>query len=97
ESKKTQEEIASQIETTQANYGKIENGNIEPGIEKLIKLANLYNVSIDYLVGRQFENDLGYLTKEEREFIKIYLKLNQQNKINIAGYALGLYSQQEED
>lgn len=97
ENKKSQEEIAKKIDTSQANYGKIENGNIEPGIDKLIKLADYYNVSMDYLIGRPFGNEIGYLSKEELEFVKMYLKLNQQNKYKIAGYALGLYSQQEEN
>ena len=94
---KTQEEMAKFLNTNQRTYGRYELDQSEPNLETLIKLADYYQVSLDYLVGRQFRNEIGYLSKEELEFIKIYLKLDQQNKYKIAGYALGLYSQQKED
>ncbi len=49
----TQCQIAKQLNITQPSYIRYENGSSEPSIDTLIKLANLFDVSIDYLVGRE--------------------------------------------
>lgn len=94
--KVNQTEIAKYLNTTQVTYGRYELETCEPTIETLTKLADYYNVSLDYLVGRDFSNDIGYLTQQEKEFLKAYLQLNTQNRIKIAGYALGLLAGQDE-
>lgn len=94
--KVNQTEIAKYLNTTQVTYGRYELETCEPTIETLTKLADYYNVSLDYLVGRDFSNDIGYLTQQEKEFLKTYLQLNAQNRIKIAGYALGLLAGQDE-
>ena len=48
----TQREVAEKINTTQRAYAFYEKGDREPSIDTLIKLADLYNVPIDILVGR---------------------------------------------
>ena len=49
---KTQAEIADYLNIKQTTYSKYELGKINIPIEVFIKLADYYNVSIDYLVGR---------------------------------------------
>ncbi|MBE6741255.1 MAG: helix-turn-helix transcriptional regulator [Ruminococcaceae bacterium] len=44
-------DIAKVINTTQQQYSKIENGKSEPTAEKLVKLAQFYKVSVDYILG----------------------------------------------
>lgn len=46
--------VAEHLKITKAVYGKFELGTTEPSLKLLVKLADLYNVSIDELVGRQF-------------------------------------------
>ena len=48
----TQTEISDIINVSQTNYSKYELGKIEPSLDVLVKLANLYDVSIDKLIGR---------------------------------------------
>lgn len=43
--------VAKVIQTTQQQYSKIENGKSDISGEKLILLAELYNVSVDYILG----------------------------------------------
>lgn len=50
---KTQEELAAYLNMTQTNYSKYELGKINIPIEIFIKLADYYDVTIDYLVGRK--------------------------------------------
>jgi len=47
----TQEDIAQLLETTRQQVGKWENGTQMMGVDKYIKLAQYYNVSVDYLLG----------------------------------------------
>ena len=47
----TQTEIAELLGTTRQQIGKWENGVQKMGIDKYIKLAKYYNVTLDYLVG----------------------------------------------
>lgn len=48
----TQREIATYLNCSQRAYSNYELGNREFPIDILIKLANFYDVSIDYLLGQ---------------------------------------------
>ena len=48
----TQAQVAIYCDITEKAYQNYELMTREPKIENLIKIANLFNVSIDYLVGR---------------------------------------------
>ena len=47
-----QSDIASLLRTTQPQYSRYENGDREIPIRHLITLADFYQVSIDYILGR---------------------------------------------
>ena len=47
-----QSDIATLLKCTQSCYSLYENGQRDIPTDVLIKLANYYNVSIDYLLGR---------------------------------------------
>lgn len=49
---KIQTELAEYLNVKQTTYSKYELGKINIPVEVLIKLADYYDVSIDYLVGR---------------------------------------------
>ena len=90
ENKKTQKEISDFLKMNQSNYGKYELGTIEPSIETLKLLADYYNVSLDYLVGRKYGNELGFLTEFQYNTIKCFLLLNEQNQAIINGRIMSL-------
>lgn len=52
DSDKKQQEIADYLHIKQTTYSKYELGKINIPIEIFIKLADYYNVSVDYLLGR---------------------------------------------
>lgn len=54
-----QKEIADLLGTTQQQYSRYEVGERLIPIDKLIKLADYYNVSIDYICGRTKEKRLN--------------------------------------
>ena len=47
----TQSEVAQILGIRQSDYGKYERGINMMGVDKYIKLAEYYNVSVDYLLG----------------------------------------------
>ena len=47
-----QKDIAKFLDITVRQYQRYESGQQEPNIDSLIKLADYFNVSLDYLVGR---------------------------------------------
>jgi len=49
---RTQEDIANLIGVSRSRYSHYENGRSEPDLAMLEKLADSYQVSIDYLLGR---------------------------------------------
>ena len=49
---KTQKELADYLNIMQTTYSKYELGKINIPVEVFIKLADFYNDSVDYLLGR---------------------------------------------
>lgn len=84
EKRLSQKFLAEKIGTSQRNIGRWENGENEPTYTQLIKLADFFNCSIDYLVER--EDDFGNvissadngaeLSSEEKELLRLFDKLN---------------------
>lgn len=49
---KKQQEVADYLHIKQTTYSKYELGKINIPIDTLMKLADYYNVTVDYLLGR---------------------------------------------
>lgn len=88
--KLTQIELAQIMNIPRMTYNNYEKGRCEPNIQTLIKLADYYHVTLDYLVGRQFANDAGYLTDEEKEILKMFRKLDTLRKAKAIAYTAGM-------
>lgn len=48
----SQQEVADHLGSTAVSYSRYESGNRSPSLEMLIKLADYFDVTIDYLLGR---------------------------------------------
>lgn len=90
----TQSEIANKLFITQNGYSSYENERTEPSVETLCKLADFYNVSLDYLVGREYSNDIGYLTNDQKNVVYVIKQLNEKNLAYILGQSLRLLNEQ---
>ncbi|MDE7167893.1 MAG: helix-turn-helix domain-containing protein [Clostridia bacterium] len=53
----SQRELAKIMNVSQGTYNNWENENTQPSIEQLIALADFFEVSVDYLIGRT--DDMG--------------------------------------
>ena len=66
----TQRELAEKVGLKQNSYSDWENGKLEPNIEMLVKLADYFGVSIDYLMSRKAKDT----TEEFEELFKTIYK-----------------------
>lgn len=82
----SQQQLADIIGVSQQSINKYENHNVEPDIETLIKIADYFNTSVDYLIGHTdiehiIENVNHYdLNEEETTVIDQYRLLDQKKK-----------------
>ncbi len=54
----TQLKMAMDLHMSQNTISRYENGEREPGITELIRIADYFRVSIDYLVGRTDKREI---------------------------------------
>lgn len=55
----TQEAVALKVNISTSHYGKIELGRTTPSIDVMIELAELYHISLDFMIlGKVPENDI---------------------------------------
>lgn len=69
----TQKFVAEKIGVKNNTLHGYESGKYEPSFETLVNLANLYDVTTDYLLGRSSHSKMT--EKEDREFDKKTLEL----------------------
>ena len=74
--KLTQQVVSDHLKITKAVYSKFETGGAEPTLKLLVKIADLYNVSIDELVGRQF-------TPNSKVIDQLLMKKEMTKEINM--------------
>ncbi len=84
----TQKEMADFLLTSQQTYSRYEKGTREPDIETLIKLADYFGVTVDYLLGKpqwtEEDKALGVgnhkttLSPEEWEILETIEQLRQK-------------------
>lgn len=55
----TQVQLAQKLGVTKQTVSNWENDNIQPSIDMLVKLSNIFNVSTDYLLGLTPTNSLN--------------------------------------
>jgi len=73
----TQQQIADRMGMHYSTYGKMESGEIKVDIEKGLKLAKIYGVSLDTLFGEQEENAHNVVRPvEKKKPFKLMLEIN---------------------
>ena len=78
-------DLSKAVGVSTGNLSDWANGRSSPSMDKLIKVADYFDVSLDYLTGRddRFPNP----TPETFELIRIYEKLDREGKAVVLGTA----------
>ena len=89
QNKLSQIDVSKKTGIEYQNYNKYELNKNEPNIDTLKKLADFYNVSLDYLCGRQFNNKIGYIPSERVELLNTIVALSDTDFFQINNYIKG--------
>ena len=81
EKEMTQEELGKLLNVSRQTISGYEAGAIEPSIANLVKLANIFNVSLDYILGRTKErHNLNLENKKNKELLLDLIKVIEKHK-----------------
>lgn len=87
----SQYEAAKALGVTQQSYSRYERGGSELGYSALIKFANYFDVSIDYLLGNsKYFYPSALATEEERELLDMFSKMTNAQKARFLGIGEGM-------
>ncbi len=77
----TQEELGKFLNVSRQTISGYESGAIEPSIANLVKIANIFNVSLDYLLCRTRERyNLNLENKKNKELLLDVIKVIEKYK-----------------
>ena len=93
----TQDELSQRVGITRFTYSNYENGKTQPDFDILIKIADLYNVSLDYLLGRQFGNyvDKATLTENQKKLLEFSMAYDDEMNEDFLNVLYGYVSRIE--
>lgn len=79
-------------QTTMSNWL---NRGSKPNIEDLIKICDYFNVSLDYIMGRESEDGVIIISNSPKSKIEeMYEQLTRQNQLMALGYITALLQKQ---
>lgn len=81
----SQKEVAISLGVAPPQISKWEAEATEPSLENLIKLSELYDVTLDEIVGHS--QPAWALTPEERDLLRIFRQLNPRGRSLVLGNA----------
>lgn len=86
-----QQQMAEFLNVSRATIYKYQQGKAEPNIKTLIALADYFDVSLDFLCGRQNKNLIfaDSLTETQKKLVTIIRRLTPEQ----ANFALGYFSE----
>ena len=81
----TQATFADKMDFTQQSYSRWEANLSEPKLDTLIKFADYYKVTLDYLCGRNFST-FGEMSEHEMEILEKIKKLTPQSTKEVLSF-----------
>jgi transcriptional regulator with XRE-family HTH domain len=92
----SQEEVARQVGITRSAYSHYEINNRQPVYETLKKLAVLFNVSLDYIIGGEPTRQEAAFTPETIEIIRRLNNMDQDKRKQSIDKMLAVIKQAEQ-
>lgn len=98
ENKISQQKLANELKVSQSTVGMWENGKNKPEFDTLIKIADYFNVSVDYLLGKSENKNKPAdenISELDKELIKIMSKLTPAEAVRVRDFVSGLIANRE--
>ena len=92
--KMSQKYVALSVGVSAPMVSQWESGIKKPSNENIVKLASLFGVSTDYLLGHQSSEDTSSFSAEERKLILVFRQLNRTGKNMLLANADAYLSQE---
>lgn len=96
--------LGMRLNVSQKMISAYENGKNEPSIDLLIRMADIFNVSIDYIVGYSESRypeyqlpDTDFSSPARLDIHRLFKDLSDRNKWIAQGVLLGLLASQQEE
>ncbi|MFJ3388808.1 helix-turn-helix domain-containing protein [Lysinibacillus sp. NPDC086135] len=90
----TQGYVADKLNVARTSYTAYENGTKQPTLETLINMADLFDVTIDYLLGRNSQRRFEDVNCYVKEFVDIIETIPEnkleESKIKALAYTKGM-------
>lgn len=85
----SQQDFAKKINIPRTKYARYESGETKIPLDVLTNIANYFDVSLDYLCDRQWNNQVGYIPEERKDFIQTIINLDEDDFKEIKSYVNG--------
>lgn len=95
----TQENLCKELNMHKTTYTNYEQGKHTVPLDFAVLLADYYNVSVDYIAGRNdYPRSVAFskLTPDEEMIIKMFMRLSERNKGKVEQFMEQLYEKQLE-
>lgn len=93
----TQLQVANTLKISRQVYANYENEVNQPDCKMLVILANFFEVSIDFLLGRSddfgnvnVQSSTSAFSSEERELLALYDEMTAAQKVRFVAYGEGM-------
>lgn len=84
----TQDDMAEMLNIKRQTYSAYERGVSVPDISSIIKIADYFNVTVDYLLERPNDHSVQFVPLNSVfEIVRIYVGLSDTNKQKVLEYA----------
>ncbi len=98
----TQQEVADRLGIDRTTYSKYESGKATPQFHNVVKLAEVYGVTVGELCGRSFEETIGFadiagFSTEELRLVFKFRALSERRKQEVLRVTNRLTNDQEKE
>lgn len=88
----TMKQLGIELGMAESTVSLYETGKRSPDIQSLIRIADFFNVSLDYLCGREYDNSERVITSKQSKVLSLFDDLNEEGKEKLIDYADDLVS-----
>lgn len=96
----TQQAVAERLQVHRTTYTKYETGCVAPDQQSLLRMAEMFGVTVDALLGRELslantEGGQMELTAEERVLVQMFRQLNAAEQQNVVKRVRAAFGKEE--
>lgn len=85
----SQEKLSKDLNIERRTISNYESNELNTKLKNIIKIADYFNVSLDYLCERPFNNQIGYIPEDRRELVKMIIDLDASDIRAVTSYING--------